>query len=349
MKIGNIPVLPLQASTTSALVDDAALWVLLVCSTIALGVLVVMLAFMVRYRAGSQVDRSNPPLGADWLEWTWIAIPTVLSVGLFWVGARNYMALYEMPVGDVSIIDVVGKQWMWEVYYPNGRKEINALHVPLGRKVELRMISEDVIHSFFVPDFRVKHDVLPGRYTYLWFQAQEKGDVHLYCSEFCGTSHAVMGGWVHVLSAEDYDAWLNSTTQATAVERGSLLFQQIGCAGCHSGIQVPAPRLQGLYGKTVTLQDGSTVVADEAYIRESILYPAKKIVAGFGEIMPTYDKRLSEPQLLDLIAYIRSMGGSSFGRADNPVLAPAIEGRGSRLGASRQTGVGLAPPARGSR
>jgi cytochrome c oxidase subunit 2 len=320
MKIGNLPILPPEASTSAGAVDFAALIVLGICLVLGLGVLTVMLVFLVRYRAGSRVDRTNPPLSKPWLEWTWIAIPTLLGVGMFWAGASAYLKIYQMPEHPSIVIDVVGKQWMWEVYYPNGRKEINNLHIPLGQTVELRMISEDVIHSFFVPDFRVKHDVLPGRYTYLWFEATRTGHFHLFCSEFCGTSHAVMAGFVDVMSQQDYQAWLNdvprevpqgeSTLIATPAERGKRLFNQIGCNSCHGGIQVPAPRLQGLYGKPVTLADNTTVTADDDYIRESILYPQKKIVSGFGPIMPTYNHRLKESQILDLIAYIRSLGGS---------------------------------------
>lgn len=339
MKFGDLPVLPSQASSTAGSVDFAALAVLAVCLFFGLGVLVVMITLLIRYRSGNVVDRTNPPLSLDWLEWSWIALPTVLSLGLFGLGARTYLQLYQMP-NNVSVIDVVGQQWMWEVYYPNGRREHNALHVPLHRKTELRMISQDVIHSFFVPDFRVKHDVLPGRYTYLWFEPTEVGDFHLFCSEFCGTSHAVMGGFVHVMSDEDYQKWLNDPSQdhlpshsggpqeglppnterpdpynlpdgaLTQAQRGDRLFHQVGCAQCHEGITVSAPRLQGVYGRNVTLEDNTEVVADEDYLRTSILYPQKQIVSGFGAIMPTYDKHLKEAQVLDLIAYIRSLGAA---------------------------------------
>lgn len=318
MNIGDLPVFPDQASTSAASVDFVALMVLGVCLFFAFAVLIVMIYFLVHYRAGNKkVDRSNPPLSNDYVEWTWIAIPTLLSIGLFGGGARVYYDLYQMPSDPKTVIDVVGKQWMWQLYYPDGRKEINALHLRVGDKVELRMISEDVIHSFFIPDFRTKHDVMPGRYTYLWFEPKTPGDYHLFCTEYCGTSHDEMQGWVHVLSPQDYQKWQHTEAQTgSPSERGAKVFTKYGCAQCHNTSDVSGgargivgPRLHGLYGQTVALEGGGSVVADEQYLRDSILYPQKQIVAGFDPIMPSFDKRINEPEMLDLLAYIRSIGG----------------------------------------
>jgi cytochrome c oxidase subunit 2 len=204
---------------------------------------------------------------------------------------------------------VVAKQWMWRLQHPDGRREINELHVARGRAVKLIMTSEDVIHSFFVPAFRVKQDVLPGRYTTLWFTATKDGEFHLFCAEYCGTDHARMGGRIVVLEPAEYARWLNAATPARSMaERGAQLFRQLGCSGCHAAAAtVAAPKLEGLYGKPVPLEGGGTVIADERYLRDSILLPRKEVVAGYAPIMPSFAGAVSEDQLLDLIAYIKSL------------------------------------------
>lgn len=307
MKIGDLPIWPERASAAASAVDAVALAVLAVCTVLALGILVAVVFFLIRYReSNTGVDRSQPPSSLLPLELGWIAAATFLGLVLFGLGARSYYSLYTMPAQADLELEVVGKQWMWKIRYPNGYKTINRLVVPRGQKVLLRMISEDVIHSFDLPEFRLKHDVLPGRYTQLWLEADQVGVFHLFCAEYCGTDHARMIGQVEVLEPEDFVAWLRTTTadSLSPVERGRVLFDRFGCAGCHS--QNNAPRLPGAYGNRVALEDGTTVTMDEDYIRNSILYPARQVVAGFAPtIMPTYEGRLSEQQILDLIAFIR--------------------------------------------
>jgi cytochrome c oxidase subunit 2 len=207
---------------------------------------------------------------------------------------------------------VVGKQWMWKIQHQEGPSEINTLHVPLGQPVRLVMTSEDVIHSFYVPAFRLKQDVIPGRYTYLWFQATKVGEYHLFCAEFCGTNHSEMRGSVIVMQPSDYQKWLNNSSVGQPLaEEGKQLFTQLGCAHCHapeSGVQ--APNLNGLFGQTVPLSNGASVQADEDYIRQSIFFPKAKVVAGYTPIMPTYEGKLTEEQVLQLVAYIKSIGVS---------------------------------------
>ncbi|MBX3169527.1 MAG: cytochrome c oxidase subunit II [Candidatus Eremiobacteraeota bacterium] len=292
MKLGPFPIWPQLAASEAGGVDFVTLVVLGICSFFALAVLFCMVFFLVLYRQGSPADRAAPPLSNNRLEIGWIVLPTLLSLGLFWVGAREYYRLYQLPESTDVTVDVVGKQWMWIAHYSNGTKEINRLHLPLGKRVTLRMISQDVIHSLFIPDFRVKHDVLPGRYTYLWFQPTRVGQFRLFCAEFCGTSHAAMGGWVEVMTPEDFQRWQDGG-QVDPVQRGKLLFQQHGCQGCHEG-SVAAPRLQNL------------AKADEDDLRRSIVDPNAEVVPGFQSIMPSYAGRLNEEQILDLIAYLRS-------------------------------------------
>lgn len=292
MKFGPFLIWPQMAASEAGGVDFVTALVLGVCSFFALAVLFCLLFFLIVYRQGRAADRRQPPLTNHKLEMAWIVLPTLLSLGLFWVGAREYYRLYQLPESTDLTVDVVGKQWMWIMRYPNGSKEINRLHVPLGKRVTLRMISQDVIHSLFVPDFRVKHDVLPGRYTYLWFEPTRVGQFHLFCAEFCGTSHAAMGGWVEVMTPEDFQRWQEGAQASDPVQRGKLLFQQYGCQGCHKS-NVAAPRLENL-------------TADDESLRRSIVDPNAEVVPGFDSIMPSYAGRLSEEQILDIIAYLRS-------------------------------------------
>jgi cytochrome c oxidase subunit 2 len=224
-------------------------------------------------------------------------------------GSTLYFQNSEAPPGAMEIF-VTGKQWMWKVEHPEGQREINELHVPLGRPVKLTMTSEDVIHDFFVPAFRVKKDVLPGRYTSMWFEPTKLGTFHLFCAQYCGAFHAGMIGSVIVVEPDEYERWLLGGLQGETMEAaGERLFKENGCATCHladgSG---PGPSLTGVYGNTVRLTNGQTLTADDAYIRESILSPAAKIVSGYKPVMPSFQGQLSEEQILDLVAYIRSIG-----------------------------------------
>jgi cytochrome c oxidase subunit 2 len=236
-------------------------------------------------------------------------VPLILSLAMFGWGAVVYVDYRNTP-RDTLDVYVIGKQWMWKAQQPNGLKEINELHVPVGRNIRLILASEDVIHDFFVPAFRVKMDVVPGHYNTMWFRPTKPGRYHFLCSQYCGTNHAVMGGWVTVMEPVDYAAWLSGTSggQADPVVAGEKLFAEKACITCHLGAGLGrAPSLNGVYGANILLADGSTVVADEAYIRESLLQPNAKIVAGYQPLMPTFQGQLTEEQILALTAYIKSL------------------------------------------
>jgi cytochrome c oxidase subunit 2 len=234
-------------------------------------------------------------------------------------GAKVFFELYRPPVGAMEIY-VVGKQWMWKVQHMDGQREINELHVPVGRPVKLIMGSEDVLHSYYIPAFRVKADVIPGRYNVLWFTATKPGTYHLFCAEYCGTKHSGMIGSVIAMEPQDFQAWLSGGRASDSpVAAGQKLFTDLACVTCHqSDTQGRGPMLANVFGKQVELQDGRTVLADEAYIRESIVNPQAKIVAGFQPIMPTFQGLVTEEQLLQLISYVKSL--SQQGQA--PASAP---------------------------
>jgi cytochrome c oxidase subunit 2 len=262
------------------------------------------------------------------LEIVWSAIPFALAMVMFVWSTRLYFTL-ERPPADSLQLYAVGKQWMWKFQHPEGVREINELHVPLGQNVRLTMSSEDVIHSFFVPAFRVKQDVVPGRYTQVWFRATRTGSFHLFCAEYCGTQHSGMIGTVTVMEPNDYEAWLAGGGGArvpgqSLAQLGERLFTERACSTCHlPNGQGRGPSLVGLFGSTVKLQDGGAVTADETYIRESILNPVAKIVAGYQPLMPIFQGQLSEEQLLQLIAYIRTLGAPE--QSAPPVTAAAAK------------------------
>ena len=236
-------------------------------------------------------------------------------------GASLYLDMARPP-DDAIDVYVVARQWMWKFQHQDGQEEINELHVPVGYPVRLTMTSQDVIHSFFVPVFRTKADVLPGRYTTTWFQATKPGQYHLFCAEYCGTDHSRMTGWVYVMDPADYANWLTTGATLSPASRGLGLFQQLACNACHRDDSLRrAPVLEGLFGQPVELQSGETVIADESYIRESILNPSAKVVAGYQPIMPSFAGRVNDEQLLQLIAYIRSLGPQPG--AQGPVPPPA--------------------------
>lgn len=307
--VGGIELFPEQASSYAGQVDLLYLTLIGLSALFTIPIVLLIVYFAVRYRRGAVVDRSGRPPTKFNLEYAWIAGLLLLSLPVFVWGARLYFRM-SRPPSDALEINVVGQQWMWQFQHPGGQREINQLHVPVGRPVRLLMTSQDVIHSFFVPAFRTKMDVLPGRYTTLWFQATRTGEFHLFCAEYCGAQHADMIGQVVVMEPAEYEAWLSGRTAGeTPVALGQSLFQQLGCAGCHrpdgSG---PGPSLAGVFGQPVALEDGTAVVADENYIRESILMPNAKIVAGYPSIMPSYEGQVSEEELTALIAYVESLG-----------------------------------------
>ena len=243
------------------------------------------------------------------LELLWTIIPFMITMVMFGWGAKVFFDAYRPPKGAMEIY-IVGKQWMWKAQHMDGMREINELHVPVGRPVKLTMGSEDVLHSFYIPAFRVKADVIPGRYNDLWFTATKPGKYHLFCAEYCGTKHSGMIGWVYVMEPADFQAWLGGGSPAqTPAAAGEKLFTDLVCISCHrDDAQARGPQLKGLFGHPVQMQGGGTAVADEAYIRESIVNPQAKIVNGFAPIMPTFQGMVSEEQLLQLVAYVRSLG-----------------------------------------
>jgi cytochrome c oxidase subunit 2 len=271
-----------------------------------------MVFFLFKYRRTKAAERGPLRLSTTRIEIAWTVIPTLLMMGLFGWGATLYFNLERSPPNGLEI-NVVGKQWMWKIQHPEGNREINELHVPVGRVVKLTLASQDVIHSFFLPSFRLKQDVVPGRYTKEWFQANKTGTYRLFCSEFCGTHHSAMMGKVVVMEPADYEAWLSQGQPLdTLAGTGERLFRELGCSGCHMGQSVVrSPRLEGLFGKPVPLQGGEVVAADEGYIRDSILLPAKQIAAGYTNDMPSFRGRLNEEELLELVAYIKSLGAKS--------------------------------------
>ena len=264
--------------------------------------------YAVKYRRRSPGSVGATIHGGMLLEVAWSVIPLLITMVIFVWGASVFFAMSHPPDETLNIY-VVGKQWMWKFQHLDGQREINELHVPVGRAVKLIMTSEDVIHDVFVPAFRVKADVLPGRYTQIWFQATKPGRYHLFCAEYCGTRHSGMIGEVVVMEPSEYQTWLSGgAPEGSLAAAGEKLFQDLACVTCHrADVQGRGPMLQGLFGKSVQLQNGETVVADEAYIRESILRPSAKITAGYQPIMPTFQGLISEEQLLELIEYVKSL------------------------------------------
>jgi cytochrome c oxidase subunit 2 len=282
-----------------------------------------ILRFAVKYRRRTEDEVGAPITGSISLETMWSVIPFLIVMVIFFWGASVYVAMFRVPAGALEIY-VVGKQWMWKFQHADGQREINELHVPVGRAVKLIMSSQDVIHSFYVPAFRVKADAIPGYFRTVWFQATKPGTYHLFCAEYCGTQHSGMIGRVVVMEPQHYQAWLSGSSPAGGADlspaaAGQKLFRDLACHTCHpDDVQGIGPRLAGLYGTSVRLQGGQLVTVDEQYIRESILNPMAKITAGFQPVMPSYQGRVNEEQLLELLAYIRSLGSSSAGPTEAP-------------------------------
>jgi len=305
-----LPLLPEQASTTAASVDHLYWYLSAVTVVMTALIFAAVFIFAIKYRRRSDDEIPAPIHGSIKLEIAWSIIPFLVMLTFFWWGADIYFANASPPPNAMDVY-AVGKQWMWKIQYPTGQREINELHVPVGRPVKVTLASEDVIHSFFVPAFRVKQDDVPGRYNSLWFTATKPGRYHLFCAEYCGTEHSGMVGWVTVMTEPDYENWLSTGgIGGTMAQQGETLFGQYGCASCHLLDQAGGrcPNLRGVYGSRIQLANGSTVLADDAYIRESILNPNAKIVAGFKQdVMPSFQGQISEEALLQLIVYIKSL------------------------------------------
>jgi cytochrome c oxidase subunit 2 len=308
----NIPLFPTAASTTAARVDEIY-FVLLAFSVFILAIVFLpMIYFLFKFRRGNRACREPLRVSTNRIEVTWTVIPTILAMGFFAWGADVYF-YQEVPPANALEINVIGKQWMWKIQHQDGAREINEIHLPVNRAVKLTLASEDVIHSLFIPAFRVKQDVVPGRFLTEWFKPTRTGDYRFYCSEYCGADHAEMQGIVHVMSPAEYENWLaRAAPRDTLAQAGEKLFRDLGCSGCHENSSaVHAPPLEGLYEKLVPLSDGTFVRADDQYIRDSILLPGSHVVAGYQPLMPTFEDRVNEEQLLQLIAYIKSIGKES--------------------------------------
>lgn len=299
------PLRPEQASTIAEGIDHLYYFLTAIDLFFTIVIFLTIFYFAVKYRRRSERDKPAHVETHMALELAWTVVPTILCVVVF-VWSSSLFIRNSRPPTASSEIFVVGKQWMWKLQHPEGKSEIDELHIPVGQPIKLTMTSEDVIHDFFIPAFRVKKDVVPGRYSSIWFTATHTGKFHFFCAQYCGTNHAQMTGWVYVMTPADYERWLAGGLKTrTMAEAGAELYQQYACVTCHGTGK--GPPFINLYGSTVKLQDGSTVMADDAYLRESILFPSEKIVAGYPAIMPTFKGQISEEQLLQLIAYIKSL------------------------------------------
>jgi len=341
--------MPDNASDLSYEVD--ALYFFLVAITVffTVGISLAVIYFAVKYRRETNPGIPQPIAGSIKLETLWSVIPFLIAMVIFGWGAKIYFQQYNIPTQAMDVY-VVGKQWMWKFQHPEGQRENNELHVPVGQKVRFTMATEDVIHSLFFPDFRIKQDVVPGpnRYTYMWMQPTKPGKYHIYCAEYCGTSHSGMIGWLYVMEPQDYQAWLSGgAAEGTLASKGEKVFNDFGCITCHrADAQGRGPVLENLMGKQQQLDNGQTVTVDESYLRESILNPHAKIVAGFQPIMPTFQGQISEDQLMQVVAYIKSLSpaGGASGQATGAASGASIRSGGSDAPGSNpvaQPGAGV--------
>ncbi len=325
---------PAEASTIAPYTD--ALYFFLVTISVVGLVFVTLLIFYfsLRYR------RDKHPVavqveGSTILEATWTIIPLALFLVVFVWGGLLYFRIYNPPPNAMNIY-VVGKQWMWKAEHPGGQHEIDALHIPVGQPVQLTMISQDVFHSFSIPDFRVKREVIPGRYSTVWFQATDPGTYHIFCTQYCGTLHSGMIGEVTAMTPADYKKWLDQSNSGMSLaQNGERLFASMGCNACHSGnASARGPNLAGVYGSKLTLTDGSQVLVNDAYLRDAILNPSQHVTAGYSPIMPTYQGQISEDGLIDLVEFIKQLQSNyriqqTFVTADSNQASPVTPAVGT--------------------
>jgi cytochrome c oxidase subunit 2 len=304
----NLPLFPPSASSVASEVDLLFLFLVAVSVFFVVLIAALVVVFAVAYRRRHAAEVGHDIHGSLVLELTWTVIPLGLTLVMFAWGASLFFRIARPP-SDAMDVYVVGKQWMWKIQHPSGVREINELHVPVGRPVRLTLGSEDVIHDFSIPAFRVKMDVVPGRLTTLWFTATEVGTYHLFCSQYCGTKHSGMIGQVIAMTPQDYEEWLTAGRPiATAVDTGERLFADFQCSTCHKADgSGRGPSLVGLFGSRVTLADGRTVIADDNYVRESIMSSQAKVVRGFQPIMPAFQGQITEENLLQIMAYIKTL------------------------------------------
>lgn len=324
----NFPIVPIQASNFAVEVDNIFLALTGLTFFFTILVLSLLLFLAVRYRRGSKYSRKGAPDEHLVLELSWSIGPLIIAIGMFLWAAKPFAEVYSPPANAEEVF-VIGKRWMWHLQHTNGIRENNELHVPLGKAIKLTMISQDVIHGFYVPAFRMKRDVLPGRYNTVWFQPTRPGRYHLFCSEYCGTNHSEMTGWVYVMEPSDYQEWeasggTRSTQQIeTPAMAGESLYNTLGCGNCHGEVNnVHGPSLYGIAGKLRQFEDGTSAIADDNYLRRAIINPNAQVVKGYQNIMPAYsvgsdqakqtgEKQLSEEEVLSLVAYIKTLGSAS--------------------------------------
>ena len=327
---------------------DSVFWVITaICLGYALAVGFALTLFVTRYKQGNRVNRVLPAHEGIALELLWTVIPLVMSLGIFLFSTVIYFQTVRAP-RDATEIFVVGKQWMWKIQHPNGRWEMNEIHIPVGHPVKLTMISEDVIHDFGLPAFRLNMDVVPGRYTQEWFNPTRVGRYHIFCAQYCGTNHAIMGGYVTVMEPDDFEKWMQTgNVAASLASQGETLFREQGCTGCHGPMSnVRAPSLAGIYNQEIAVQvpgsqpwtatmPAQTIKADYRYLHDSIIVPAKEVAAGYKPIMPSYQGRLTEEQVLQLVDYIKSLAtsnGTSNGAATGYQPYPGQQTGGNAMG-----------------
>jgi cytochrome c oxidase subunit 2 len=336
--MGEFPVRPVAASTYADDVDKLFFVLLALTLVFTVVTISVLIYLAVKYRRGAKVDRSDAHDHNTTLEIAWSAGPLVLALAVFLWSAKLFASVYAAPANAKEVF-VIGKQWMWHLQHANGIRENNELHVPIGQAVKLTMISQDVIHAFYVPEFRLQRHVEPGHYSTMWFTPTKVGKYHLYCNMYCGTQHSEMGGWVYVMSREEYSKWYASGgAKAVAVgglntpngglsmaQAGAALFQQYQCASCHSGDAVKrgkGPSLVGIYGTNRQMANGKTVKADDGYLRNVLYYPNEYTLKGWPQGMPSY-RNLTEEQVLQINAYVKSLSGVTTPNLSAQVPGPA--------------------------
>jgi cytochrome c oxidase subunit 2 len=310
--LSGISLLPEQASAYASEVDNLYFFIIAITAFFAILVVVLVLYFAIKYRDDTGLKVGAPITGSIPLEIGWSIVPFLVAMGIFVWATAVFFHSVRPPAQTLEVYST-GKRWMWRFQHVDGQREINQLHVPVGRPVKITFTSEDVLHDLYIPVFRVKADAIPGRYSSIWFTATKTGEFHLFCAEYCGTRHSGMIGTVYVMEPDEYQAWLSGGGQAggSMQARGQQLFQQLGCSSCHlSDGTGRGPSLVGAFGSQVKLSNGLTVVADESYVRESILTPQMKLVNGYQPIMPTFQGLVNEDQLLSLIEYVKSLSAN---------------------------------------
>ena len=319
MKQDALALWPASASVSAAETDHLIASFTVLTLLLTVPIFIAITWFAIWFRDGRVAFRTYTENRNRLLEVSWMLIPFLLTLVFFYWGARMFDT-HKHPPGDAIRISAIAKQWMWKFQHPGGQAEINDLHVPVGQPVLINMISQDVIHALYLPALRIQMETLPDRYTQLWFKADRPGTYRLFCSEYCGTDHSVMGGTLTIMQPADYQRWLGqSSTSGSLVAQGRAAFSAHGCSGCHQGGSVVrAPSLAGLFGNPVPLQAGGTVIADDQYIRDKILDPDRNLIAGYRQLMPVFKGAIDEGEMMALVSYIKSLGGPT---SDGPPIS----------------------------